>query len=519
MQKETKELKAYSNASVLFDFGKCAYSQLEIELDASFEEYIYVVVGEELKDGQLVLTPKAWRTFRMFPLVLKEGHHTYKIDMPEFIPAYGKNRPYFETPKECGGEILPFRYVQISHHYGDIICRRTSFYGEIYDDEAAFICKDYWIAQLWDFCRYSLKATSIFPCFLDGERERMPYEADAYIAMMTYLVSSAHTKIAKDTIDYFMENGRFTWPTEWHLFVPFIIKEYILYTGDTESLKRWLPRLPEKLLPQNQNGDGLIVQKEGSIVRDIVDWPETDRDNYEFGTPNFVPNAMLVASARTVAELTGDKSFNDYADKVRAVLRATMMKDGLFVDNPESKHTSLHTAMTALLFGIAEEAERPALMKIVESKGMACSVYGAQILLDAVFSAKMDAHGVYLLSKDDYRSWKNMLKMGSTITTEGWDDCIKPAQDWNHAWGAAAGNIIARRYCGIRPVAPGFSKFVAAPCSVAQEFIYRHPTPFGSIEVNYRPNAQIAVSATSKDGKTISLEPNNDGIYEMPSNF
>lgn len=519
MQKETTVLTKHSSAAVLFDFGKTAYSQLEIELEAHLEQTISVVLGEELKDGWLTLVPNAFRTFQMFTLVLKKGRHTYKIEIPEYYPAYGKERPFFETPKECGGEILPFRYVQIGHFYGEITCRRTSFYADIYDNEASFICADYWMAHLWDFCRYSLKATSIFPCFLDGERERMPYEADTYIAMLTYLVSSAHSKIAKDTLDYFMTNGQHTWPTEWHLFVPFLVKQYMLYTGDMDSVKRWLPYLPEKLLPKHRNQDGLIVQQKNTIVRDIVDWPELDRDNYEFGTPNFVPNAMLVASARTVAELTGDASFSEYADQVRSVLRATMLKNGLFVDSPESNHTSLHTAMTALLFNIADDAERPALQAVLEKKGMACSVYGAQMLLDATFSAKMDKHGVYLLSKDDVRSWKNMIRVGSTITMEGWDDSIKPNQDWNHAWGSAAGNVIVRWYCGIRPVAPGFARFTVSPCTEAQEYKYRHPTPFGHIDVSFVPGTQPQVVVTAKSGKSATLLPDADGMYTLPQGF
>ena len=37
-----------------------------------------------------------------------------------------------------------------------------------------------------------------------------------------------------------------------------------------------------------------------------------------------------------------------------------------------------------------------------------------------------------------------MLRIGSTITTEAWANIYKPNHDWNHAWGAAAANIIVR---------------------------------------------------------------------------
>ena len=36
-----------------------------------------------------------------------------------------------------------------------------------------------------------------------------------------------------------------------------------------------------------------------------------------------------------------------------------------------------------------------------------------------------------------------------TLTTEAWDGIYKPNLDWNHAWGAAAGNLIVRRLLGV----------------------------------------------------------------------
>ena len=56
-----------------------------------------------------------------------------------------------------------------------------------------------------------------------------------------------------------------------------------------------------------------------------------------------------------------------------------------------------------------------------------------------------------------------MIRMGSTITTEAWDNVFKPNLDWNHAWGAAASNIIARQLMGIQPLTPGFSSISIKP--------------------------------------------------------
>lgn len=68
-----------------------------------------------------------------------------------------------------------------------------------------------------------------------------------------------------------------------------------------------------------------------------------------------------------------------------------------------------------------------------------------------------------LLTSDAERSWYNMIRVGSTISLEAWDDKYKPNQDWNHAWGAAPANIVPRRLMGVVPTEPGFSRIEIRP--------------------------------------------------------
>jgi hypothetical protein len=56
-----------------------------------------------------------------------------------------------------------------------------------------------------------------------------------------------------------------------------------------------------------------------------------------------------------------------------------------------------------------------------------------------------------------------MIRLGSTITLEAWDPRFKGNMDFNHAWGAAAGNIIARYLLGVRPLEPGFERVLVRP--------------------------------------------------------
>jgi hypothetical protein len=109
-----------------------------------------------------------------------------------------------------------------------------------------------------------------------------------------------------------------------------------------------------------------------------------------------------------------------------------------------------------LAFDVVPESRKESVVKHVRSRGMACSVYGAQYLMEALFKAGEDEYALELMTATHDRSWYNMIKIGATITLEAWDMKYKTNADWNHAWGAAPANIIPRRMWGIVPRTPGF---------------------------------------------------------------
>ncbi|MCQ2403211.1 MAG: hypothetical protein MJ202_05750 [Lentisphaeria bacterium] len=510
MRKHISELSGYCGAGeILFDFKKAAYAQLEIELDSPAEDLAQVVISECAENGRIAYGG-GWRTFKMNDFRVTRGQKVYRFQIPTHQGCYGVAN-HLDTPADFGGEVAIFRYVYVNHYYGPVKVRRIEFFNDAPEDAAHFESSNEKLDEIWEFCKYSMLATSIFPCYIDGERERLPYEADAYIAQMGHFCSGADYSIARNTIDYFMENGDKTWPTEWLLLTPYLAHYYNLYSGDTASLERWLPELPAKALEHFcRKEDGLLVPQ--GNVRDIVDWPETCLDGYEFKTPNFVPNAFRYGTLLMLAEMTGDSSYVKKAESLKAMLRKKMLKKGLFVDNPESSHTGLHTAMFALRFGLAEGQEVAAHQAIVRKSGMKCSVYAAQFLLESCFVGGMDDLGIQLMTSDGEWSWMNMLRKGATVTMEAWDDSLKPNQDWSHPWGAAPANIIPRYVAGVRPVAAGFSKFEVKPsCAAPEKFFLRQPTPFGAVEVR-KDGAKLDVTLVGTDRKLKKL---GKGLYAL----
>ena len=161
-------------------------------------------------------------------------------------------------------------------------------------------------------------------------------------------------------------------------------------------------------------------------------------------------------------------------------------QQGVYRDGLETEHMSLHANMFPLAFGMVDESDRPRIMDFIHSRGMACSVYGSQFLMDALYEARDADYALSLLTSMGSRSWYNMIRVGSTVTLEAWDPVYKNNLDWNHAWGAAPANIIPRKVMGVEPLDAGFGRVRIMP----QPGTLKHaaaviPTIRGRIQVSF----------------------------------
>ena len=97
-----------------------------------------------------------------------------------------------------------------------------------------------------------------------------------------------------------------------------------------------------------------------------------------------------------------------------------------------------------------------------------------------------------------------MIRVGSTMTTEAWDEYYKPNLTWNHAWGSAPANIIPRKLAGIEPIDAGFKRFKVSPQpGTLKSFELKMPTIRGTIEFSMEKvekgwNLQLVVPGNSE---------------------
>ena len=473
------------------DFGKAAFGRLRLTLSSQKADTVIVHLGEHAKENRIDRQPGATIRYAAYKLPLMAGTHSYSVKIrPD-------QRNISATANESGvkailmpqytGEVTPFRYCEIEG-YGGVIRNsdvvRQSVYYPFNEQASHFFSSDTVLNQVWDFCKYSIKATSFMGIYVDGDRERIPYEADALINQLCHYAVDREFTIARHSYEYLVEYS--TWPTEWHMQSILMAWYDYLYTGNPVSLQRFYNDLKPKTLSALTETNGLIstrtgkqtpeflksIQFKGRAIRDIVDWPPPERDGFVFTDYNAVVNAYHYEALKLmsrIAEALGNKTDSErylkQASRVKEQFNKLFLdkKKGYYNDGIDTDHSSLHANIIPLTFDMVPAKNRKSVTDFVRSRRMACGVYGSQLLMDAVYNAHDADYGLHLLSSTAERSWYNMIRVGSTISLEAWDNKYKPNQDWNHAAGAVPAHAIPRKLMGVEPLEPGFRKIRIKP--------------------------------------------------------
>ncbi len=495
---------------VFVTFNKAYFGKLRLKLNSAKRDTIYVKLGEKRTiDNKVDINPFGTVRFLVDTLVIEEGEHLYEIEIPDFEPPeWAKNNNYFIPLPSAIGNIMPFRYVEISGYTGMLepIDIQQIGYFYAFNDNASF-CKTSSdeINQIWDLCKHSIKATSFCGVYIDGDRERRPYEADAYINQLSHYVVDAEFGLARKTIDHLVLFP--TWPSEWLFHMPMMLWEDYMYTGNIDYLQKYYNHYAQLIQELPLDNNGLVLNNKNN---DIIDWPKSERDGYRLGNINNVPNAFYYNSLVIQSQIAGvlgnmkdSVNFAEKAQKLKIAFNNVFWDEntGLYIDAIDSLHSSIHANIFPVVFGLANSTQIDKVLPFIEGKGMATSVYGAQYLLDMLYITNRPDYAFKLLTAHHERSWMNMIEQGSTITLEAWNEKVKSNLDWNHAWGAAPGNIIARRIFGIRPLTCGFKTAMIQPqFSGLTNGSIKHPTINGDIEIAFEV----------KEGNELQLQIKND---------
>ncbi len=522
-ERKAQTVETRPDGPTFVDFGKAVFATLRFVAEAPADASVMVYLGERRTPDGVDRNPgKTKIGFAQQPVAVKKGTAEYTVVLPRLHAPM----PHSQVLPDHMLEVTPFRYAEIAPGAKVTHVRQVALLYPFDDDASSFASSDDKLDQVWGLCKHTLKATPFLAMYADGNRERMPYEADAFIQQLGHYAVDREFAVARATNQFLIHNP--SWPTEWQMHAVLMAHADYWHSGDVEHLRASYDDLRAKSLIALARPDGLISTRTGLVtpeflrslhdaklpLRDIVDWPpghadpdgkgkafgsttpQGERDGFVFSPINTVVNAFHYRSLVAMEEFAralGKKADAGFFGKRAALVRATFNDKlfdgarGIYRDGEGVDHASLHANMFPLAFGLVPDARKASVVSLVKERGMACSVYGSQFLLEALFDAGEAEAALKLMTSEDKRSWLNMIRVGSTMTTEAWDETFKQNLTWNHAWGSAPANIVARKLMGVEPLTPGFEtvRIRPQPASLTSAAV-KVPTIRGPVEVAWR---------------------------------
>jgi len=536
-------------------FEKAAFGALKLSLGEPINaDSLVVHLGEDKVPGNSVnRNPGGSITYNRVKVELQPGKTDYLVEIPRFISYY----PNSQVLADHMPEVTAFRYAEIEGLAGKLTTTQVRQLALLYrfnDTASDFQSSNKNLNQIWELCKHTLKVTPFMGIYIDGgARERMPYEADAYMQQVAHYCVDREFAIQRYTADFLIYNP--SWPTEWHLHMVLMAWADYMVTGDDRFLEKRYNELKKKTLIALAREDGLISTRTGLVTpeflesihykgksfRDIVDWPqgtpanetehrsghgsvtlEGETDRFVFSDINTVVNAFHYRNLvlmKKIAEVLGKKDDIQFFKKRASLVKASFndklfnKETGLYTDGEDVKHSALHANMFPVAFGLTPEEHFPAIKEFLISRGMACSPGMSMYLFNALYEIGADDYAFDLITSDTDRSWMNMIRFGTTITSEAWDLKYKQNMTWNHAWGAIPAYIISRKICGIEPLVPSFRKFQIKPHPANLDWArIKHPTVRGNIDMDF----EFDENAFKMN---VTIPPNSKANVYIPLNF
>ena len=490
------------------EFPAAAFGTIDITITATSATSVTLKFGEKKSGDAVNANPGGDVAYKTETLAVIAGTRTYRIIQHPTLGFFARPDKLFAT--------IPFRYVEVAGCPGTLGAANVNQVAVNYpfdDNASSFTSSSANLNVVWDLCKYSTKACSWLGVYVDGNRERCPYEADAYIQMLSHYCQDTQAYgIARNSLTDLLAHP--SWPAEWAFNFIYAAWADYLWTGDTSFLSANYVILKTKTLEKYARPDGLINPTGTGLAQDtpIVDWPYQYRDGYELGTypssvnAQYYQSLVLIAKIASVLGNTGDAA--SYTEKANAVFNSFQVAyynsgKGTYSDSVGSAHYALHASAYPLAYGLVPADKVASVASYAKSRGMACGVYGAQFVVEGLYNAGEEDYALSLMSSTGPASWYNMFANGSTITTEAFDTTYG---DWNHAWGTAPANLIPRCLMGIEPIGAGFSKIQIKPqigtLSSASGTI---PTIKGSISVSVTKGSTYKITAAIPTGTTAKV--------------
>ena len=147
---------------------------------------VIIHLGEAVKEGRIDRSPGGTIRYSRYTVKPRKGWNTYLIVIR---PDKRNTGPQAVLMPEYIGEVTPFRYCEIENYSHPLqekdVVRESASYP-FNEHDSHFHSSDTVLNQVWEICKYSIKATSFLGVYIDGDRERISYEGDAVINQLSH---------------------------------------------------------------------------------------------------------------------------------------------------------------------------------------------------------------------------------------------------------------------------------------------------------------------------------------------
>lgn len=489
----------------LLDFGVTQVGGLRLTLDGAAGEKVRILSGEVLSGP---------------------GSVRYRLSAGDTYDDTWTLRAGQQTLQYWGYRV--FRYAEVTGAPQPLTAANAAALALVYPDQpgaSAMSAGSAALDEVWQFTKGTVEALSLSPYVDSPTRERSgAYEGDNYIHQLAQAAVDGDSALAQYSLDYTLTGMavvRATIPViDFELLAPVAALAQWQQTGDPATATSLYPLLRQMLPTRYLAPDGLVdlpanPYLEGhpvSGVPELVDWPSTERDGFVFSRQNTVINALAYAAYAAMAQVAGavgDQAGARDAAATAARMRSAMQarlydpETGAFRDGVGVAHEAEQSSAYAVALGVASPAQARTAAAWIARRGMACSVYCAAYLLEALYDGGQPQAALSLLTAGTTTSWLHMIGLGAGSTMEAWTPALKSNLTYSHVWAASPAFIIPQYLFGVRALTPGWGTVLISPrpASLTRGSV-RVPTPRGEVSVSFtsgggRFAAEVDVPATA----------------------
>jgi len=490
----------------LLDFGVTQVGGLRLTLDGTAGERVTIRSGEVLSGP---------------------GTVQYKLSAGDDYDDTWTLRAGKQTLQYWGYRV--FRYVEVSGAPQPLTAANAAALAIVYPDQpslSALSTSSAPLDEVWQFSKDTIEALNL-NLYLDSPtRERSgAYEGDDYIHQRAQAAVDGDTALAAFSLQYALtgmalgETG--TQIEEFQELAPVAALAQWWQTGDPATVTGLYQELQQMLPAQYLGADGLVdmpVSPFGAkdpvpgVPEQLVDWPAGERDGFVFSRQDTVVNAFAYAAYSAMAQIAavagdpqGAREDAATAARIRSAMQAKLYDTatGAFRDGVGVAHEAVQSSVYAVALGVASPAEARTAAAWIADRGMACSVYCAAYLIEALYDGGQPQAALGLLTADTATSWRHMIALGAGSTMEAWTPALKPNLTYSHPWAASPAFLIPQYVFGVSPLTPGWGTVLIRPqpASLTTGSV-QVPTARGDVSVAFtrdgaRFTAEVDVPATA----------------------